>query len=543
MKQPRLKPDINVGDPTTEITKGWLEDIFKEYNISEKFTEFFIDELGIKDEGSYWVKVKNEYLTPDIQLVNVGSDRDEYLKTDTIKDIKKTLREQREEEVSPVLKHGDIVRPIDIPEKREQSSFGPPIPFGLYWVWHPTYGTPKSEGDYIIVPMEDVDELQLTGYLRGGDENEGLPGHLHRHLKVLSRSRHHQWLKVELSEEERTNYKEKAISRLEEYRGDVLHEHTQEKLNPPLRVGDEIVVLSKGEREDVGFGGGMLSMGVVKGEWSQPDLYVPYKVASVKQSNETQEISYDLKAMEGEEEDIIVGGKIVDKTLNSNDRWMLRPEFRSEETLQEHKETQEINPPITTGDIIRVVDINPENHMRHSPQIPKLFEVYWVWKPNPYDDEGYYIFPVEWMEKGFKMHERAPYALSPLGGDKWIKVEKESLHEHKEPREINPELKTGDIIRVIDIDATTKIPGDRVAQIFELYWVWEAYSDGSGYKIVPLDELVEAEETRKVVGDEGYNVKVLAPDMGDKWVKVEKESLQEQEERDISPPLYSGRYD
>ena len=163
-------PDINVGDPTTEISKGGIEDIFREYNISEKFTEFFIDELGIKDEGSYWVKVKNEYLTPDIQLVNVGSDREEYLKTDTIKDIKKTLREQREEEVSPVLKHGDIVRPIDIPEnilRREQSSFGPPTPFGLYWVWHPSYGTPKSEGDYIIVPIEDVADLKSTRLFEG----------------------------------------------------------------------------------------------------------------------------------------------------------------------------------------------------------------------------------------------------------------------------------------------------------------------------------------------------------------------------------------
>ena len=369
--------------------------------------------------------------------MNVGSDREEYLKTDTIKDIKKTLREQREEEVSPVLKHGDIVRPIDIPERKSQSSFGPPTPFGLYWVWHPSYGTPKREGDYIVVPIEDVDELQMSGYLRGGDENEGLPGHLHRHLKVLSRSRDHQWLKVELSEEERTQYHQKALIRF---------------------------------REDL---------------------------------------------------------------------------------LQEHKETQEINPDITTGDIIRVVDINPETHMRHSPQIPKLFEVYWVWKPNPYDDAGYYIYPVEWMEKGFKMSERAPYSLSPLGGDKWVKVKKESLQEQEE-RDISPPLEAGDIIKIIE-----KTDEDSYLNLWDEYVVltplwddgspegWTVTAEGDdgwenrniyGYVVMRLDLLID------------FNDANLHQDMlvnGHKWLKIGKYEpsiahLQEERQKNPSPDLQEG---
>jgi len=84
----KTKPNINVGDPTTKIRKGWLEDKLKEYNISEEFTKYFINELGIIDNGVYYIKVKNEYYKPDIQLVNVGSDREVYLQSDAIQNLK-----------------------------------------------------------------------------------------------------------------------------------------------------------------------------------------------------------------------------------------------------------------------------------------------------------------------------------------------------------------------------------------------------------------------------------------------------------------------
>ena len=82
------KPDINVGDPTTEITKGWIEDKFKEHGVSEEFTKNFINELGIIDNDVYYIKVKEEYHKPDIQLVNVGSNRMEYLNSDAIQNLK-----------------------------------------------------------------------------------------------------------------------------------------------------------------------------------------------------------------------------------------------------------------------------------------------------------------------------------------------------------------------------------------------------------------------------------------------------------------------
>ena len=61
--------------------------------------------------------------------------------------------------------------------------------------------------------------------MRGGDENEGLPGHLHRHLKVLTRSRNHQWLKVELSDVEKNWY---GVD--DDYQGkDILQEQKEPK--------------------------------------------------------------------------------------------------------------------------------------------------------------------------------------------------------------------------------------------------------------------------------------------------------------------------
>ena len=118
------------------------------------------------------------------------------------------LNEQQE--ISPVLKYGDIITILDIPtpeigfwedvprEKRQSYAFGEPELFKPYWVWKPSYGAPKKEGTYIIVPLDEVSELQKLGHLK--PEDEGLPGHLHKKLRTIRRSRGDQWLMINHTE-------------------------------------------------------------------------------------------------------------------------------------------------------------------------------------------------------------------------------------------------------------------------------------------------------------------------------------------------------
>ena len=80
------EPDESVGDPTTEITRNSLKSLlmgvmdeneFPEY--TEEYIDEFIYELGIKDDSKYWIKVKNNYLSDDQQLINVDSEQKVYL--------------------------------------------------------------------------------------------------------------------------------------------------------------------------------------------------------------------------------------------------------------------------------------------------------------------------------------------------------------------------------------------------------------------------------------------------------------------------------
>ena len=80
------KPDETIGDPTTEITKGGLKtmlmdamtETYPEYD--EEYIDNFINDLGIKDDNTkYWVKVKDNYLSDDQVLINVGDDQQTYI--------------------------------------------------------------------------------------------------------------------------------------------------------------------------------------------------------------------------------------------------------------------------------------------------------------------------------------------------------------------------------------------------------------------------------------------------------------------------------
>ena len=78
-------PSENTGDPSTILTKKGLEGLLSESISDKEFIDSFIQQLGIMDDGQYYIKVKDEYLTPDTQLINVDSERTVYL--DRFKDI------------------------------------------------------------------------------------------------------------------------------------------------------------------------------------------------------------------------------------------------------------------------------------------------------------------------------------------------------------------------------------------------------------------------------------------------------------------------
>lgn len=76
----KSKPDENEGDPTTVLTKSGLTKLFQDNGLSEENIDVVLNELGIIDDGNYYIKVRDSYLTPETQLVNVDSERTVYLK-------------------------------------------------------------------------------------------------------------------------------------------------------------------------------------------------------------------------------------------------------------------------------------------------------------------------------------------------------------------------------------------------------------------------------------------------------------------------------
>jgi len=81
------KPDINEGDPTTVLTKGGVTDLLQKNGMSDKHINEFLNNINLTDDGDYYIKVRDTYMTPETQLVNVDSERTVYLK-----DIDKALK-------------------------------------------------------------------------------------------------------------------------------------------------------------------------------------------------------------------------------------------------------------------------------------------------------------------------------------------------------------------------------------------------------------------------------------------------------------------
>ena len=81
------KPSIEIGDPTTELTRDGLIGLLKKNGLDEEFIENFLNELGIVDNDTYYIKVKDSYMTPTTKVINVDADRTVYL--DQFKDLVK----------------------------------------------------------------------------------------------------------------------------------------------------------------------------------------------------------------------------------------------------------------------------------------------------------------------------------------------------------------------------------------------------------------------------------------------------------------------
>jgi hypothetical protein len=81
------KPDINEGDPTTVLTKGGVIDLLQKNGVSDEHIEEFLTSINLTEDSEYYIKVRDSYMTPETQLINVDSERTVYLK-----DIDKVLK-------------------------------------------------------------------------------------------------------------------------------------------------------------------------------------------------------------------------------------------------------------------------------------------------------------------------------------------------------------------------------------------------------------------------------------------------------------------
>jgi hypothetical protein len=76
----QIKPDINEGDTTTVLTKGGVTDLLQKNGMSNEGINEFLNKINLTDDGDYYIKVRDSYMTPETQLVNVDSERTVYLK-------------------------------------------------------------------------------------------------------------------------------------------------------------------------------------------------------------------------------------------------------------------------------------------------------------------------------------------------------------------------------------------------------------------------------------------------------------------------------
>ncbi len=373
------------------------------------------------------------------------------------------LLNESKQEISPVLKYGDVITILDIPtpeiglgddksrEERQSYAFGEPQLFKPYWVWKPSYGTPKSEGTYIIVPIDEVFILQKLGYLK--PEDEGLPGHLHRKLRTIRRSRGDQWVKTNQTEP--------------------LNESKQE-LNPELKQGDFIRIYNVDKDPPI----------ISREGYTDQDRYMMYGGDSIPEIFKVYVVmmatTHKRMGREGEKNEkiyVLLGPDMNTSRLvyliPTHDTWV---KLSREEGMEEFKnelesynrmnlnESTETNQPLKRGDEVMIVDLdhNTQGYVTgRSPNslvTPKTFTPYRIfgiiyrqrenWEGPDTDTRIYQLEPVDITdEQRFKDSISGGgrrRGLHMIPGDTWILQKRpenwyDNLHESKPAIKANPQ--------------------------------------------------------------------------------------------------------
>ena len=198
-------------------------------------------------------------------------------------------------EINPTLKAGDIIRVIDVDGEHARM----PERFGTYKVVNvgSTYDeyydmVPYSEGEPFDVSVYTPEYISKQAWGRGPS--------------IFTLYRGDTWI-----------YNEKDRK--------TITEHQEPKLNPQLMIGDEVTVVDV----DSSFG-----------TMNTAERFKDYVVTGIKQSNQTQEIYYEVTPI-GETEDQLLGrmlaggGRIRREHLYPTDSWMFKKGFLRGEHLTE----------------------------------------------------------------------------------------------------------------------------------------------------------------------------------------------------------------
>ena len=356
-----------------------------------------------------------------------------------------------------------------------------------------------------------------------------------------------------------TNKKEKSKEKTKRLQKETqsINENKESKLNPDLMIGDEILVVSHGYERAPNKG---------------PELYKPYQVVSIKQSNETQKTYYGLYPTEQTDEQLLSsmlagGGKPREILLYQGDNWILRPGFLRGEHLTEHKESK-INPQLMIGDEITVLDVDESFEIKTPP--PQLYKDYVVigrrhrqrenWEGPDVDTSYYVIEPIgmtgeERMDRTIKSFPNLNARTERLyPTDKWMLrkgfLRGEHLTEQKSLKNnlLNVELEEGDKILVVsrkETPAGYREPfPDHEVELFTTYVVIEKKYSGHKAKH-PYHYFLLPEEQYEIFINDPYDdsvdesVKSLFPWIHD-WILDNEDIITEHKESKINPELEVG---
>ena len=272
----------------------------------------------------------------------------------------------------------------------------------------------------------------------------------------------------------------------------------KDNLNPNLMIGDEVTVV----HVDKSYG-----------TMNTPERFKDYVVTGIKhrqpenwEGPDADRKYYTIEPLSGYSDEeatgrmLAGGGRRREERLYTNDdSWILRPGFRRGE-LNEHNQPG-INPDLEVGDIIRVIDIDGEH--ANMPDRFGMYKVYSVMGLGG-SQEPYYQLSGETSEvvedstrttRMFKPRSTPTLTNAKYlyRGDTWIyanvpmanKVDRKTISEQKKS-DLNPELKIGDEIIVLDVGVDVKNDMNKPDK-YVRYFVTNIY--GNKELDIPLEDV------------------------------------------------------